>query len=51
MMIRGLDLDPILQMAELDLQLAQFLLVNFALHLRVGIAARLRFNAMMSSIP
>src|SRR5262249_5995449 len=34
---RGLD--PILQMAKLDLELAQFLLVSLALHLLLGIAA------------
>src|SRR5262249_32920562 len=32
-------LDPLLQVAKLDLQLAQFLLVSLALHLLFGIAA------------
>jgi hypothetical protein len=36
---RSLGLDPILQMAKLDLELVQFLLVSLALHLLLGIAA------------
>jgi hypothetical protein len=36
--------DPILQMAELDLEFAQFLLVSFAFYLFRGIAADRPFH-------